>query len=264
MAEMTLRVCVAVACLGFCFATTPTVHARKSRALVERKVVAPKRCKKKRCGSRPPARLSKAYIKMRAQWHHAPSKQERAEYAAFANQPLVLKPIYRDQSYILNPMMPSQTFDASSLDIASHVFCPDEATLVEIDPRLLALLYQLQREFDVPYVRLISGFRDTRETSRHFQGRAADIVLPGVSDRKLAKRLQREHGVGVGLYPNSGFVHVDVRDANYYWVDYSLPGSKQRPRALSKTKLFGKRLEADEDSSHAGDVGRAIPSKASP
>src|SRR5262249_25624553 len=31
--------------------------------------------------------------------------------------------------------------------------------------------------------------------------------------------------VGVGFYPKSGFVHLDVRDASYFWTDDSAPGA---------------------------------------
>jgi hypothetical protein len=32
--------------------------------------------------------------------------------------------------------------------------------------------------------------------------------------------------VGVGYYPNSSFVHVDVRSQNTQWVDRSSPGER--------------------------------------
>jgi len=34
--------------------------------------------------------------------------------------------------------------------------------------------------------------------------------------------------VGVGYYPNSTFVHLDVRSLPTYWVDYSKPGEPPR------------------------------------
>jgi len=32
--------------------------------------------------------------------------------------------------------------------------------------------------------------------------------------------------VGVGYYPNSVFIHLDSRDRDGYWIDYSRPGEK--------------------------------------
>jgi len=40
--------------------------------------------------------------------------------------------------------------------------------------------------------------------------------------------------VGVGYYPNSSFVHLDVRDVPTYWIDYSGPG--QAPRYAHRRK----------------------------
>src|SRR5262249_37145908 len=38
--------------------------------------------------------------------------------------------------------------------------------------------------------------------------------------------------VGVGIYPVSGFVHVDVRERSYFWVDMSGPRQKNRTRGI--------------------------------
>ena len=42
-------------------------------------------------------------------------------------------------------------------------------------------------------------------------------------------------GMGLGIYPRAGFVHVDMRpEASYRWVDYSPPGSGDMGRPKSK------------------------------
>jgi hypothetical protein len=38
--------------------------------------------------------------------------------------------------------------------------------------------------------------------------------------------------VGVGVYPTSQFVHVDVRPRSYFWVDFSGPRMKNRERGI--------------------------------
>ena len=40
-------------------------------------------------------------------------------------------------------------------------------------------------------------------------------------------------GVGVGYYPNSGFIHLDVRERWTYWVDES--GRGEPPRYVETT-----------------------------
>ena len=38
--------------------------------------------------------------------------------------------------------------------------------------------------------------------------------------------------VGVGVYPTSQFVHVDIRPRSYFWVDFSGPRMKNRERGI--------------------------------
>jgi hypothetical protein len=69
---------------------------------------------------------------------------------------------------------------------------------------------------------LISGFRTpafAARTSYHIRGMAADIQIPGMTAlmvRDLAKAMSVR---GIGYYPRSQFVHVDMRDEPYFWTD---------------------------------------------
>ncbi|MEL6181833.1 MAG: DUF882 domain-containing protein, partial [Myxococcota bacterium] len=87
---------------------------------------------------------------------------------------------------------------------------------------------------------LVSGYRvPTRRDrkrrrrgkrgSRHGTGEAADIRVPGVPAADVAYMVRAHfERVGVGYYPTSGFVHVDVRNQSYYWIDRSGPGERQQ------------------------------------
>lgn len=124
------------------------------------------------------------------------------------------------------PLTPERdgTFGEEALASAREAFQDHhDGTSVDVHPRVLELCYRAAREFRAPFVYLISGFRTTRSTSRHNQGRAMDIVLPGVAEERLATFLRAQGFVGVGTYPNSGFTHLDVRNRSYYWVDRSGP-----------------------------------------
>ena len=56
--------------------------------------------------------------------------------------------------------------------------------------------------------------------SYHTRGMAADIRIPGMTPL-MARDLAESMGVhGLGYYPVSGFIHVDVRDDNSRWTDY--------------------------------------------
>jgi uncharacterized protein YcbK (DUF882 family) len=108
----------------------------------------------------------------------------------------------------------------------------------EIDPRLLDLLYEIQKHFEAPSIRVISAFRESKgkSGSRHAKGQAVDIVVPGAKDHEVFSFVQAMHGTGAGLYPVSGFVHVDVREASTSWVDKSGPGQASRVKNKRRAK----------------------------
>jgi hypothetical protein len=110
---------------------------------------------------------------------------------------------------------------------------------------LLELVYRAVRFYRAPYVHVISGYRETRSTSRHNQCRAMDIVLPGVSDGRLVRFFRRQGYAGVGQYPVSGFVHVDVRERSYFWVDRSAPGRRSRPRRVASGEALLRDRQAE-------------------
>lgn len=95
----------------------------------------------------------------------------------------------------------------------------------DIHPRLIELLAQVSDHFGGREIVIISGFREaggrTRESSRHTEGRAIDFRIRGVDIRLLRDYVREFPRVGVGFYPNSRFVHLDVRDESAYWVDRS-------------------------------------------
>lgn len=127
-------------------------------------------------------------------------------------------------------------FGAQDLDRAAHVL-RDSRTGNEhpIDPRLLDVLYRVAVRFSAPELRIISGYRTPRpgkRASNHAKGRAVDLVVPGTTDEEVARFVREQGFVGVGVYPTSGFLHIDVRERSYFWVDYSGPGKKNRTRGI--------------------------------
>ena len=126
-------------------------------------------------------------------------------------------------------------FSAEDLDRAARILRdPRTGNEHPIDPRVLDLVYRVAVHFSAPEVRIISGYRTPRNGrhSNHGRGRAIDLVVPGASDEDVA-RFAREQGfVGVGVYPTSGFVHLDVRERSYFWVDNSGPGKRNRTRGI--------------------------------
>ncbi len=91
-------------------------------------------------------------------------------------------------------------------------------------PRVEQLLMRAAYHFGAPQVQVVSAYR--WRASRHGTGEAIDFKLKGVRARELAAYLRQLPRAGVGIYtnPRTQFVHLDVRDQSYHWVDASPPG----------------------------------------
>jgi uncharacterized protein YcbK (DUF882 family) len=122
------------------------------------------------------------------------------------------------------------SFNQDALDQLNHLFrCKRTDTEKSIEPRLFEQLSRVYDHFG-QRIELVSGFRNQKRTSSfHFHGSASDIRIPGISDRELHKYVASldAGGMGLGIYPKAGFIHVDVRpEPSYRWVDYSPGGTK--------------------------------------
>jgi uncharacterized protein YcbK (DUF882 family) len=101
------------------------------------------------------------------------------------------------------------------------------------DARLVAMVAQVSNHFGSRKLEVISGFRPFSPTqytahSNHNIGKAFDFRVVGVPNEVVRDYCKTLHNVGVGYYPNSTFVHLDVRDTPATWIDYSRPGEPPR------------------------------------
>ncbi|MGC4089503.1 MAG: DUF882 domain-containing protein [Polyangiaceae bacterium] len=96
--------------------------------------------------------------------------------------------------------------------------------------RLIRLLVEASDTFGGRPIRLVSGYRTSSyyQDSRHKLSSAIDFLIVGVPNAVLCDYLREFEDVGVGYYPNSSFVHLDVRNHAAYWVDYAGPGEAPR------------------------------------
>ncbi len=103
-------------------------------------------------------------------------------------------------------------------------------------PRLAQLLYQTGRHFERRLL-VVAGYRAPKiarekgnPKSPHKSGLACDFRVDGISNEELRDWVRAHFNkVGVGYYPNSGFVHLDVgRKRSAFWVDLSGPGERAR------------------------------------
>jgi uncharacterized protein YcbK (DUF882 family) len=115
--------------------------------------------------------------------------------------------------------------------------------------RLLRLLAQVSDYFGGRQLDIVSGYRlpggFTNDTSRHVAGEAMDFRIAGVPLTELRDHCQKFDHVGVGYYPRSQFVHLDVRRQNARWTDWSLPGQAAILRKPDDIDDSGKSIEAE-------------------
>jgi uncharacterized protein YcbK (DUF882 family) len=94
-----------------------------------------------------------------------------------------------------------------------------------VDPRLFDLLHALTVKLGRPnaVIEIICGYRSpstnaylrrhnggVSKHSLHMKGEAIDIRIPGVPTSKLRNAALSLHLGGVGYYPHSEFIHVDM------------------------------------------------------
>ena len=159
--------------------------------------------------------------------------------------PLVFFRAHGGARFTLTPSTSGGGFDAAAIEVARQAFAwrnDDFQSQHAVSTRLLDLVYQTMRHFEATEVEIVSGFRDGRSTSRHSHGRAIDFTIPGVTMTALAEYVRSLGFVGVGIYPRTGFVHLDVRAASYFWVDSSGAGRRGRVRQI----LAGVAQRADQ------------------
>jgi uncharacterized protein YcbK (DUF882 family) len=128
------------------------------------------------------------------------------------------------------------------------------------DPRLIELLGTVSNHFGSRRLEIISGFRPYSPTqytahSNHNIGHAMDFRVVGVPNEVLRDYCRTLHNVGVGYYPNSTFVHLDVRNSPSFWIDFSRPGEPPRYNAAD--------VDADEGTSDVSEEPHA-PESAAP
>jgi uncharacterized protein YcbK (DUF882 family) len=129
------------------------------------------------------------------------------------------------------------SFNDEALAQLDELFrCKRTGEVRAVDPRLYEQLSRIQDHFGGKQIELVSGFRFAeRSSSRHYHASAMDIRIKGVSIREMYDMAESLDGggMGIGIYPRSGFIHVDYRapgEPSYRWTDYSPPGSSNRAR----------------------------------
>jgi len=97
-----------------------------------------------------------------------------------------------------------------------------------LDPNLIPALRSLQMIAKTK-IQILSGFRcrahnqkiGGSKNSVHCLGMAADIVIEGFTPVEmffLAEQIPEFRNGGIGVYPDNGFLHLDVRKTSARWL----------------------------------------------
>jgi Peptidase M15 len=103
-----------------------------------------------------------------------------------------------------------------------------------LDPGLLTRIDTIARHFSGKHISVVSGYRPRSRGSLHQSARAIDLRVTGASNEEVVAFCKTIADTGCGYYPNSSFVHVDVRapgTGSVSWIDASGPG--EAPRYVS-------------------------------
>ena len=119
-----------------------------------------------------------------------------------------------------------------------------------LHPRLVQLLHRVANHFPGETIEIVSGYRAARRRghlSKHNVGQAVDFRVTNVSNKELYSYIRTLPGTGTGYYPNSVFVHLDVRKRKYTWTDVSGPGEAARYLKSGEGETAAPEVEAAAD-----------------
>jgi LysM repeat protein len=121
--------------------------------------------------------------------------------------------------------------------------------------RLLRLIVDVSNTFGGRPIHIVSGYRTTSffRDSRHKTSQAMDFMVLGVPNAVARDYLMTLDNVGVGYYPNSTFLHLDVRPHATHWTDFAGPGEAPRktPHGTPQTPVdFDELAEQAAEGNH--------------
>lgn len=127
----------------------------------------------------------------------------------------------------VDPAVPPSMTQISSF-LRDHF--TNEAT--KMDPTLISVLVSAAKQFKSDFVNVVSGFRHPKynlvlrkkghqvaRDSQHTHGNAIDFQIPNCSTKKLEAWAKAQKLGGVGVYLESGFVHMDTGPIRFWSGD---------------------------------------------
>ncbi|MBA3457450.1 MAG: YcbK family protein [Deltaproteobacteria bacterium] len=175
------------------------------------------------------------------QGHNASRAKLRTEPLAKPSGDVWLRAENLAQEVRVNIYKDDGSLNEGSLAQLDELFrCKQTGEVRAVRSELYEQLSRIYDHFGGKRVDLVSGFRFAeRSSSRHFHASAMDIRITGVSIRDMYAYAESLDGgnMGIGLYPTSGFIHVDFRaqgEPSYRWTDRSGPNSGKKSKKSKK------------------------------
>ena len=182
--------------------------------------------------------------------HHAAFSGHNADRSTLRTEPLDrpsgdiwLKAENLNEEVKVHIYKEDGSFDDAALAQLDELFrCVKTGEVRAVRPELYEQLSRIYDHFGGKQVVLVSGFRFAeRNSSRHYHASAMDIRIPGVSIYEMEKYAESldQGGMGIGIYPTSGFIHVDFRapgEPSYRWTDYSGHSGPAKKKSTGRTQ----------------------------
>jgi len=164
---------------------------------------------------------------------------------------ITLTTLNTHETYLLRPALNGRFGGLQLRGWNRFLRCHHTQRVHNVSPLLAGFLYRIATHFDGHRVLIVAGYRAPRiarekgnPKSPHPKGLACDFRVEGIATTTLRDYVRTTfHKVGVGYYPNSDFVHLDVgRKVDAFWIDYSGPGERADYSADPKGDLQSEKL----------------------
>ena len=166
-----------------------------------------------------------------------PAKKDRELAAKTRNHPAA--PIAGAKPAVLVNIFNEHTHewlavDPTALPADNDHFLRDHYTnkSIKMDPQLVPIVVKAAQSFHSAVVDVVSGFRHPKfnlilrkkghqvaRDSQHTHGNAIDFAIPNVTTQQLQAWAKAQKLGGVGLYLQSGFVHMDTGPIRFWSGD---------------------------------------------
>lgn len=144
--------------------------------------------------------------------------------------PAPLVNLYNEHTHEWLAVDPKRPPSAQTLDLFLRDHYTNKVTAMQ--PKLLGVLLGAAKNFKSNVVDVVSGFRHPKfnlmlrkkghqvaRDSQHTHGNAVDFFIPHVTTRQLHAWAKAQKLGGVGLYLQSGFIHMDTGPIRFWSGD---------------------------------------------